>query len=178
MVPQESFLFSMSLAENIALGQPTASSAAIANAADAAQLSKDLHQLEDGLDTMIGERGVNLSGGQRQRTALARVLLLDPKILLLDDTLSAVDTNTSDRILTALKPMMARSTTIIVAHRIATLQHADNILVLDEGRITEQGKHQELLRHNGLYASLLRQQTRKSKPTEKLGFDDPEGQET
>jgi ATP-binding cassette subfamily B protein len=168
----------MSLAENIALGQPTASSAAIANAADAAQLSKDLHQLEDGLDTMIGERGVNLSGGQRQRTALARVLLLDPKILLLDDTLSAVDTNTSDRILTALKPMMARSTTIIVAHRIATLQHADNILVLDEGRITEQGKHQELLRHNGLYASLLRQQTRQSKRAEKLGFDEPEGQET
>lgn len=178
MVPQESFLFSMSLAENIALGQPTASSAAIANAADASQLSKDLHQLQDGLDTMIGERGVNLSGGQRQRTALARVLLLDPKILLLDDTLSAVDTTTSDRILTALKPMMARSTTIIVAHRISTLQHADNILVFDEGRITEQGNHQELLRRNGLYASLLRQQTRQSKRAEKLGFDEPEGQET
>ena len=171
MVPQESFLFSMSLADNIALGRPGAPAEEIQEAVDAAQLGKDLSQLPHGLDTMIGERGVNLSGGQRQRTALARVLLLEPKILLLDDTLSAVDTETADQILTALRPMMQRCTTVIVAHRVATVQHADEILVLDEGRCVERGNHTALLQRGGIYASLHRTQSRRSQLTRELGLD-------
>jgi ATP-binding cassette subfamily B protein len=176
-VPQETFLFGMSLADNIALGRPDASREEIALAVDAAELAKDLPQLPDGLDTMIGERGVNLSGGQRQRTALARVLLLEPKILILDDTLSAVDTHTADQILAALRPIMANCTTIIVAHRVATLQHADEILVLDEGRVAERGDHAALLRKNGIYASLHRRQSRHSQLTRELGLPDDGGDE-
>jgi ATP-binding cassette subfamily B multidrug efflux pump len=171
-VPQETFLFSMTLADNVALGRPDATREEIHAAVTAADLEKDLHQLPDGLDTMIGERGVNLSGGQRQRTALARVLLLQPKILLLDDTLSAVDTHTADQILLALRPIMRKCTTILVAHRVSTLAHADEILVLDEGKIVERGDHAALLRQDGIYASLHRRQTRRSQLSRELGLDE------
>ena len=171
VVPQESFLFSMSLAGNIALGDPRAEKRAIEAAADAAQLTKDLGQLPDGLDTMVGERGVNLSGGQRQRTALARVLLLGPKILLLDDTLSAVDTHTADEILTSLRPMMESCTTVIVAHRLSTVQNAELIIVLDDGRIVERGNHTSLVAAGGAYAELYRKQTRQARLSQELGLD-------
>ncbi len=158
MVPQESFLFSRSLAANIALGRPDAPRAEIEAALATAQLDKDLEQLPEGLDTLVGERGVRLSGGQRQRAALARVILLSPTILLLDDTLSAVDATTADEILRRLRPLMRGRTTVIVAHRVATVAHADEILVLDDGRVVERGSHEDLLARRGLYASLWRKQ--------------------
>jgi ATP-binding cassette subfamily B protein len=158
VVPQESFLFSRSLAENVAIGRPSATRAEIECAVALAQLEKDLDQLPRGLDTTVGERGVRLSGGQRQRAALARVLLLDPRILLLDDTLSAVDATTADEILRAIRPRLAARTTIIVSHRVATVSDADEILVLDDGRVAERGDHATLLARGGLYASLWRRQ--------------------
>ena len=158
MVPQDAFLFSASLAENVALGVPDADRATIERAVERAQLARDLGQLPDGLDTVVGERGVNLSGGQRQRTALARVLLMEPRILILDDTLSAVDTDTADAILAELRPFAGRRTSIIVSHRLSTLQHADEIIVFDEGRIGERGTHDTLMRLGGKYASIYAQQ--------------------
>ena len=118
-----------------------------------AQLSKDLDQLPEGLDTIIGERGVNLSGGQRQRTALARVLLFAPKLLILDDTLSAVDTNTAESILEYLRPFAAGRTTILIAHRLSSLSHAEQIIVLENGKIVERGTHAQLLALGGHYSS-------------------------
>ncbi len=159
-VPQDAFLFSRSLAENIALGAPTASEQAITDAVGAAQLEKDLAQIPDGLEAVIGERGVNLSGGQRQRAALARVLLVDPKLLILDDTLSAVDSDTADAILNALRSFAAKRTTIIVAHRLSTVRKADLILVMEEGRVVERGTHAELIEAGGRYAHLWVQQER------------------
>ena len=150
-VPQDAFLFSESLRANVALGEPDASDEAILAALDAAQLGKDLDQLPRGLDTVIGERGVNLSGGQRQRTALARVLLLAPRLLILDDTLSAVDTQTADAILEHLRPFAAERTTVLVAHRLSSLCHADQIIVLEGGRIVERGTHAQLLALGGSY---------------------------
>lgn len=157
-VPQENFLFSRTLADNVALGNPQADTEAISRAIRAAQLEKDLNQLPDGINTIIGERGVNLSGGQRQRTALARVMLLQPRILILDDTLSAVDTHTADEILQELRPLMTGRTTLMVAHRIDSIRHAEQIIVLDAGRVVEQGRHQDLIEADGLYARLYEQQ--------------------
>ena len=157
-VPQEGFLFSAPLAENIALGQPDASEEQIGDALRASQLEQDMDQLPQGTATVVGERGLNLSGGQRQRAALARVLLMQPQILLLDDPFSAVDAHTTDVILSGLRPYFAGRTSLLVAHRVATVQHADRILVLDGGRLVEQGTHTELLTKNGLYASLDRRQ--------------------
>jgi len=168
-VPQETFLFGRSLADNVALGRPDASREEIRRAVDAARLSKDLPQLPEGLDTLLGERGVNLSGGQRQRTALARVLLLRPKILLLDDTLSAVDATTAEEILGELRPLMAGRTTVVASHRLSTVRDADEILVLDEGRVAERGRHAELLAQGGIYARMVREQEETDRASERRG---------
>lgn len=158
VVPQETFLFSATLAENVAFGRPSASRQEIERVAEIAGLSEDLNSLPQGLETRVGERGVTLSGGQKQRVALARALLRDPRILLLDDSLSAVDTRTEERILGRLEQEFGGRTVFLVSHRISTAQRADLIVVLDHGRIVERGNHQQLLDHDGIYADLHQRQ--------------------
>jgi ATP-binding cassette, subfamily B, multidrug efflux pump len=181
-VPQEPFLFSDTLADNVAFGldaidgasgvgssgagraggdehQPRPDRIArIVDAASVARLDKDVADFPKGYDTMVGERGITLSGGQKQRTALARAVVIDPRILILDDALSAVDTYTEEEILSRLRGVMRDRTAIIVAHRISTVREADQIFVRDDGRIVERGKHEELIRRNGLYAELHKKQ--------------------
>jgi ATP-binding cassette subfamily B protein len=182
-VPQEPFLFSDTIAENIAFGvhadprtvQATESrtprtiptsegpistslDARIRAAAAVARLDKDVEAFPKGYDTLVGERGITLSGGQKQRTAIARALMVDPRLLILDDALSAVDTYTEEEILVRLRGVMRQRTSLIVSHRVSTVRDADRIFVLDRGRIAEQGRHDELVAKRGLYASLHRRQ--------------------
>jgi ATP-binding cassette subfamily B multidrug efflux pump len=158
-VPQEAFLFSDTLAENIAFGVPGAVERGhVEDVSRVARLDKDVADFPRGYDTMVGERGITLSGGQKQRTAIARALAVDPKILVLDDALSAVDTYTEEEILGRLRVVMRQRTSIIVSHRISTVRDADQILVLDSGRIVERGRHDELVGRDGLYAELYRKQ--------------------
>jgi len=157
-VPQETFLFSTTIHGNIAFGVPGASADEVARAAQAAHIREEFDLFPNGRDTAVGERGLTLSGGQKQRTALARAILLNPRILILDDALASVDTYTEERILQELRNVMAGRTTILISHRISTVRHADRIAVLVRGRIAELGTHEELLARNGYYGSLFQKQ--------------------
>jgi ATP-binding cassette, subfamily B, multidrug efflux pump len=157
-VPQETFLFSATLAENIAWGRPDASESEIRWAADVAGLASDIDTFPDGLHTIIGERGLTLSGGQKQRTAIARAVLRNPRILILDDALSSVDTVTEEKVLRGLAGVMRERTTILISHRVSTVQNADRIIVLSHGRIVESGTHAELQKLGGYYAELYEKQ--------------------
>jgi ATP-binding cassette subfamily B multidrug efflux pump len=157
-VPQETFLFSDALAENIAFGVVKAVRPQIEWAAEVAGLTEDVEGFPEGFETMVGERGLTLSGGQKQRTAIARAILREPRILILDDALSSVDTYTEEKILGKLRGVMRGRTSLIVSHRISTVRDADLICVLDEGRIIEQGTHNELLATGGEYSALYERQ--------------------
>ncbi|HZV89492.1 MAG TPA: ABC transporter ATP-binding protein [Candidatus Binatus sp.] len=157
-VPQDTYLFSETVGENIAFGLPKFDLERVREAAEVASLDADVQEFPAKYDTMVGERGITLSGGQKQRTALARAIVRDPRILILDDSLSSVDTQTEERILSRLRGIMRDRTTILIAHRTSTVRDADQIVVLRDGRITERGTHDELLARGGYYADLYQKQ--------------------
>lgn len=158
LVPQETFLFSDTLKNNIAYGLINIDDEIVERVSEISHIKKDIESFSDGLETILGERGITLSGGQKQRSSLARALAIDPKILILDDSFSAVDTNTEEEILIKLREFMKDRTSIIISHRISTVKNADNIIVLDEGKIVEQGTHDKLVELGGIYADLHQKQ--------------------
>jgi ATP-binding cassette subfamily B multidrug efflux pump len=157
-VPQETFLFSDTITQNIAFGRPDASQPEILDAATIAHISNEILEFPNGFETKVGERGITLSGGQKQRTAIARAVVRDPRILILDDALASVDTYTEERILSGLREVMRGRTTIFISHRISTARNADQIAVLVAGRIAELGTHDELIARNGYYTALAEKQ--------------------
>ena len=157
-VPQETFLFSETIAGNIAFGVESATPEEIERAADEAGIAEDILEFPDGFQTLVGERGITLSGGQKQRTAIARALIRRPRILILDDALSSVDTYTEEKILTHLRQIMRGRTSLIVSHRVSTVKDADLIVVLEDGEIAERGTHEMLITRGGLYAELYEKQ--------------------
>jgi ATP-binding cassette subfamily B multidrug efflux pump len=158
MVSQETFLFSETIRENLAFGAPNASTEELLEAAEAAHIRREFEEFPQGFQTIVGERGVTLSGGQKQRCAIARALVRRPAILILDDALASVDTYTEERILGGLRTYTATSTTILISHRVSTVRNADQIAVLDHGRVVELGRHDELLALDGYYAGLYQKQ--------------------
>jgi ATP-binding cassette, subfamily B, multidrug efflux pump len=172
-VPQETFLFSLPLEENVAFGMREADEERLTHAVETAQLSKDLVDFPQGLHTTIGERGVTLSGGQKQRASIARAIAKDPLVLVLDDALSSVDTNTEAAILEGLREVMAGRTSIVIAHRISTVKSLNQIIVMEQGRIVERGTHRELLALGGVYAGMYRRQLL----SEELDVDNGEAEE-
>ena len=157
-VPQDTYLFGDTLGENIAFGLPQYDAERVREAVEVANLEGDIEDFTEKYETVVGERGITLSGGQKQRTAIARALVRDPRILILDDSLSAVDTQTEERILSRLRGIMAGRTTILISHRTSTVQDADQIVVLRDGQIVERGRHEDLLEREGYYADLYHKQ--------------------
>jgi ATP-binding cassette subfamily B protein len=157
-IPQETFLFSDSIAQNVSFGLGTAQEDQVQRATEISQIHEAIEEFPDKYKTILGERGINLSGGQKQRISIARAVLKQPKILLLDDALSAVDTITEEKILEKLRGEMQNKTCVWISHRISALQDADKIVVLDQGEIIEEGTHAELLRLDGLYRDLYEKQ--------------------
>jgi ATP-binding cassette subfamily B multidrug efflux pump len=157
-VPQETFLFSETLRENIAFGVDASADAEVLRASEIAGLAGDVEGFPRGYETIVGERGITLSGGQKQRTAIARAVLRDPRILILDDALSSVDTYTEEMILTRLQNVLSGRTSILISHRISTVRGADQIIVLENGEIAERGSHQELLEKGSYYPELYQKQ--------------------
>jgi ATP-binding cassette subfamily B protein len=157
-VPQDSVMFASSVRDNIRFGRPDASDAEVARAAELANAAGFIAGLPQGFDTPVGERGITLSGGQRQRIAIARAILRDAPLLLLDEATSSLDAESETQVAAALADLMRGRTTIVIAHRLATVQSCDRILVMNEGRIVEEGTHQTLAGGNGLYARLAKLQ--------------------
>jgi ATP-binding cassette, subfamily B, multidrug efflux pump len=157
-VPQETFLFSETVRENIAFGKQDATDAEVHSAAEAASIAAEIEDFPEQYRTLVGERGITLSGGQKQRSAIARAVIRDPRVLILDDALSSVDTHTEDKILNHLREIMRGRTTIFISHRVSTVRNADRIAVLHGGRIVELGTHEELLALNGYYTDLYNKQ--------------------
>jgi len=157
-VTQETFLFSDTIHNNIAFARPDATREEVIRAAQIASIHEEIEEFPEGYDSYLGERGLNLSGGQKQRVSIARAVLANPKILILDDAFSALDTYTEENILNNLKNIFPDKTVILISHRISTLQNSDNIIVLADGRITEQGTHSELVQLDGLYAHIHQKQ--------------------
>ena len=157
-VPQETFLFSATIRENIAFGADNASEKQIRRAAEISRMANDIEIFPEKYSTAVGERGLTLSGGQKQRTAIARAVIRDPRILVLDDALASVDTHTEDEILNHLREVMQGRTTIFISHRVSTVRNADRIAVLQDGEIVEYGTHDELLALNGSYTDLYNKQ--------------------
>jgi len=158
IVTQETYLFHDTIRRNLMYGRPGASQEELEHAARAANIHNRIAELPEGYDTVVGERGYKLSGGEKQRLAIARVILKDPKILILDEATSSLDTTSERLVQAALEPLMQGRTTIAIAHRLSTILAADVIFVLDRGRIVERGRHDELLALGGLYATLYEQQ--------------------
>jgi ATP-binding cassette subfamily B protein len=161
-VPQDAFLFSDTIKNNIKFGKENATDEEVIQAAKYAQVHKNINGFNKGYDTVLGERGITLSGGQKQRVSIARAIIKDPQILLFDDCLSAVDTETEEKILNNLKKLTAGKTTIIVSHRISAAKNADKIIILDDGKIVQSGNHDTLIEQDGYYKNLYLKQLSES----------------